>query len=231
MNSISADTDTHQLLKGLRIVAIKGDKCEGCGLCELTRGAPVAYRAAALYSQDGAELVIPMCGTEPTLEAVAEHLRFYAACGTDADAVLEAFQDSGPAWFRVAPAVARLARRVRWFFSPRSKRRSGLAKKAAAFAFARQTFPRRYRDRVELMTLLLSLDFLPWLAATQFHHSSLAAHMLLDLTLGWTVLGWLGALALGCTRMRHEQKSMNLPKTGYVDRTHRPGDSLRVGLR
>jgi len=172
-----------------------------------------------------------MCGTEPTLDTVAEHLRFYAACGTKADAVLEAFQDSGPAWFRVAPAVARLARRVRWFFSPRSKRRSGVAKRAAAFAFARQTPRRRYRDRVELMTLLLSLDFLPWLGATQYHHSSLAAYTLLDLTLGWTVLGWLSALALGCTRMRHAHESMDLPKAGHVDHAHRLGVDLRVDLR
>ncbi len=108
---------TSELLGDLRIVALRGGKCDGCGLCDpkrVKKGDPVDYRVIMLSRADGRKLKMRLCGTKPTLEIVTKQLRFYAACSTDVDKIIE---DGGYARPSLADAAAEMAKKVREFLS------------------------------------------------------------------------------------------------------------------
>ena len=50
-----------------------------------------------------------------------------------------------------------------------------------------------------LITVLLNLYFFPTLIALWRRHRQTLAIFVLNLFLGWTLLGWVGALVWGCT--------------------------------
>lgn len=50
----------------------------------------------------------------------------------------------------------------------------------------------------------LALYFLPWLVARGRDHHQAGAIAMLNLLLGWTVLGWVAALIWACTAVRKD---------------------------
>jgi hypothetical protein len=50
-----------------------------------------------------------------------------------------------------------------------------------------------------LLFLLIALYVLPALVASSRHHRQTMAITVLNLLLGWTLLGWVGALVWSCT--------------------------------
>lgn len=53
---------------------------------------------------------------------------------------------------------------------------------------------------IVLIVLIFSLYFLPFLIASLRQHKNILAIFLLNLTLGWTFLGWIAALIWSVTK-------------------------------
>lgn len=51
-----------------------------------------------------------------------------------------------------------------------------------------------------LMILLIAIYFLPTIIAMAARHRQTPAIAVLNIALGWTVLGWVGALVWSCTK-------------------------------
>lgn len=58
---------------------------------------------------------------------------------------------------------------------------------------------------IVLLSLLLGGYFLPVIVAAHRGHHQLLAIGALDLLLGWTVLGWVGAMVWACTEVHRGQ--------------------------
>ena len=62
-------------------------------------------------------------------------------------------------------------------------------------------------ETVGLLVLYLIVYFLPWMVARGRVHRQRNAIAVLNLFLGWTVLGWIAALVWACTAHRDHQAS------------------------
>lgn len=51
-----------------------------------------------------------------------------------------------------------------------------------------------------VLVALICLYFLPWIVAHNRQHPAVDGILILDLFLGWTVIGWVIALAWACSR-------------------------------
>jgi hypothetical protein len=56
-----------------------------------------------------------------------------------------------------------------------------------------------------VLIVLLAIYFLPWFVARSRQHHATDAILIANLVLGWTVLGWFGALVWAAMPVRGEQ--------------------------
>ena len=66
------------------------------------------------------------------------------------------------------------------------------------------------RNKTLILLVAPSTYFLPWLVAALRRHHNQGAIFLLNLLLGWTFLGWVGALVWSATKV-------NRPEVEFVD--------------